>query len=80
MYLDVPFSTLNDVNEVDERDTIGIASNLLGRDFIVIEKEDEFIEIAIRRKNELSENIESLKSKISDLRLLNSTTTLTQSL
>ena len=60
--------------------TTGIASNLLGRDFIGIEKEDEFIEIAIRRKNELNENIESLKSKISDLRLLNSTTTLTQSL
>ena len=35
-----------------------------------IEKEDEFIEIAIRRKDELNENIESLKSKISDLRLL----------
>lgn len=50
--------------------TTGIASNLLGRDFIGIEKEDEFIEIAIRRKNELDESIESLKSKISDLRLL----------
>lgn len=50
--------------------TTGIAANLLGRDFVGIEKEDEFIEIAIRRKNELDENIESLKSKISDLRLL----------
>lgn len=50
--------------------TTGIAANLLGRDFIGIKKEDEFIEIAIRRKNELNENIESLKSKISDLRLL----------
>lgn len=50
--------------------TTGIAANLLGRDFVGIEKEDEFIEIAIRRKDELNENIESLKSKISDLRLL----------
>ena len=41
--------------------TTGIAANLLGRDFVGIEKEDEFIEIAICRKNELSENIESLK-------------------
>ena len=32
--------------------TTGIAANLLGRDFIGIEKEDEFIEIAIRRKDE----------------------------
>ena len=50
--------------------TTGIAANLLGRDFVGIEKEDEFIEIAIRRKDELNENIESIKSKISDLRLL----------
>ena len=30
--------------------TTGIASNLLGRDFIGIEKEDEFIKMALERK------------------------------
>ncbi|MCR8679486.1 MULTISPECIES: DNA-methyltransferase [Campylobacter] len=51
--------------------TTGIASNLLGRDFIGIEKEDEFVEISIQRKNELSEKMEFLKSKIADLKFLN---------
>lgn len=51
--------------------TTGIASNLLGRDFIGIEKEDEFIKIALERKKELEKNIEFFKNKITDLKFLN---------
>ena len=51
--------------------TTGIASNLLGRDFIGIEKEDEFVKIALERKKELDKNIEFFKSKIADLKILN---------
>ncbi|WP_236843749.1 DNA-methyltransferase [Campylobacter lanienae] len=60
--------------------TTGIASNLLGRDFIGIEKEDEFIKIALERKKELDKNIEFFKSKIADLKFLNKFTELRKEL
>ncbi len=47
--------------------TTGIASNLLDRKFVGIEKEDEFIRISIARKMELDSNKEIFKHKISDL-------------
>ncbi|TWO18133.1 site-specific DNA-methyltransferase [Campylobacter hyointestinalis] len=60
--------------------TTGIASNLLGRDFIGIEKEDEFIKIALERKKELDKNIEFFKNKITDLKFLNKITLINQTL
>lgn len=50
--------------------TTGIASNLLGRKFVGIEKELDFIKISKNRKIELQNNLESFKKKISDFRLL----------
>ncbi|MFV0946549.1 DNA-methyltransferase [Campylobacter jejuni] len=50
--------------------TTGIAANLLNRKFIGFEKESEFIEISIARKKELENNFNTIKNKISDLRLL----------
>lgn len=47
--------------------TTGIASNLLGRKFIGIEKENNFIEMSIKRKNELDSNRLTIKSRIKDL-------------
>ncbi|EAI4414697.1 DNA-methyltransferase [Campylobacter fetus] len=51
--------------------TTGIAANLLDRKFIGIEKEDEFIKISMKRKEELGEKMELFKNKIADLRFLN---------
>ncbi len=51
--------------------TTGIAANLLKRRFIGIEKEDEFIDISIKRKMELESSFQTIKSKIKDLKLLN---------
>ncbi|CUU76462.1 DNA methylase [Campylobacter hyointestinalis subsp. hyointestinalis] len=51
--------------------TTGIAANLLGRKFVGIEKENEFIKISMNRKKELSEKMEFFKNKIADLRFLN---------
>lgn len=50
--------------------TTGIASNLLGRNFIGIEKELDFIRISKDRKVELDENLEIFKKKISELKFL----------
>lgn len=50
--------------------TTGIATNLLGRKFVGIEKEDEFIKISLDRKRELDQNLNKFKSKISDLKLI----------
>lgn len=50
--------------------TSGIAANLLGRSFIGIEKEGEFIEICKARKYELSANFNEFYKKIADLRAL----------
>ena len=50
--------------------TTGVAANLLGRKFVGIEKEDEFIDIAVKRKRELDANFAEFRRKISDLRLL----------
>lgn len=47
--------------------TTGIAANLLGRKFIGIEKQSEFIEISLKRKRELDANFINFKRKISDL-------------
>lgn len=50
--------------------TTGIGANLLNRKFIGFEKESEFIEISIARKKELENNFNTIKNKISDLKLL----------
>lgn len=50
--------------------TTGIGANLLGRNFIGIEKEGEFIEICKARKDELSANFNEFYKKIADLRAL----------
>ncbi|HED7468609.1 TPA: site-specific DNA-methyltransferase [Campylobacter coli] len=51
--------------------TTGIAANLLNRQFIGFEKENEFINISIARKKELENNFNTIKNKINDLKLLN---------
>lgn len=48
--------------------TTGIAANILGRKFIGIEKENEFIQISIKRKNELDAKRKEIESKIKDLK------------
>lgn len=48
--------------------TTGIAANLLNRRFIGMEKEKEFIDLSIKRKNELSIRKEEFESKIKDLK------------
>lgn len=50
--------------------TTGIASNLLGRDFVGIEKELDFIKISKDRKIELETNFDIFKKKLSDLKFL----------
>ncbi|MCX2717475.1 site-specific DNA-methyltransferase [Helicobacter sp. MIT 21-1697] len=50
--------------------TTGIAANLLGRKFIGIERESEFIKISMDRKKELEKNAAIFKNKMNDLRLL----------
>ena len=52
----------------------GIAANILGRKFIGIEKENEFIQISIKRKNELDAKRKEIESKIKDLKVENFTT------
>ena len=50
--------------------TTGIAANLLGRDFVGIEKEQEFIDIALKRKAELEANFINFRDKFSDIKML----------
>ena len=50
--------------------TTGIAANLLNRKFIGIEKEKEFIDISLKRKQELDLNFDKIKHKINDLKML----------
>ncbi|WP_346746895.1 DNA methyltransferase [uncultured Campylobacter sp.] len=50
--------------------TTGIAANLLGRKFIGIEKEREFIEISINRKSELDANFDFFRRRILDINKL----------
>lgn len=50
--------------------TTGIAANLLGRDFIGIEREDEFIRLSLERKKELDQNSDKLRKKLKDLQFL----------
>lgn len=47
--------------------TTGIAANLLNRQFVGIEKESEFINLSIKRKNELDVKFEEFKNKLKDL-------------
>ena len=47
--------------------TTGIAANLLGRKFVGIEKENEFVQMSIRRKRELDANRQEIESRIKDL-------------
>lgn len=47
--------------------TTGIAANLLHRKFIGIEKENEFIQMSIARKNELDSQRKNIESRIRDL-------------
>lgn len=49
--------------------TTGIAANLLNRNFIGIEKEEEFIDMSIKRKKELDSNFEMIKDKIKEFYL-----------
>ena len=51
--------------------TTGIAANLLGRQFVGIEREISFIDLGIKRKGELDSKFKDIGSKISDLRLYN---------
>ncbi|CZE46974.1 DNA methylase [Campylobacter geochelonis] len=44
---------------------------MLNRNFIGIEKEKEFFEMSIARKNELENNRTQIFNKIKDLKLLN---------
>ena len=48
--------------------TTGIEANILGRKFIGIEKENEFIQISIKHKNELDAKRKEIESKIKDLK------------
>lgn len=48
--------------------TTGIAANLLNRKFIGIEKEKEFIDLSVKRKNELVIRKEEFESRIKDLK------------
>ena len=50
--------------------TTGIAANLLGRNFVGIEKEQEFIKIALARKAKLEIEKSDFRKKIRDLALL----------
>lgn len=54
--------------------TTGIAANLLGRRFLGIDQEDEYIEISRRRREELEnpQTYQLFRSKIKDIQLLNS--------
>lgn len=48
--------------------TTGIAANLLGRQFVGIEKESSFINLSIKHKSELDSKFKEIESKINDLR------------
>ena len=50
--------------------TTGIAANLLGRKFVGIEKQREFIEISINRKSELDANFDLFRRRILDINKL----------
>ena len=45
---------------------------MLGRDFVGIEKEQEFIDIALKRKAELEANFIKFRDKFSDIKMLES--------
>ena len=45
---------------------------MLGRDFVGIEKEQEFIDISLKRKTELEANFIKFRDKFSDIKMLES--------
>ena len=49
-----------------------LCQNLLGRDFVSVEKEQEFIDIALKRKAELEANFIKFRDKFSDIKMLES--------
>lgn len=48
--------------------TTGIAANLLGRQFIGIERESSFIDLSIKRKGELDSKFKEIYLRVADLR------------
>lgn len=54
--------------------TTGIAANILGRKFVGIEKEEEFLKISLNRKNELDCNFKNFYHRIADLKFLDEQT------
>ena len=52
--------------------TAGVAADLLHRQFVGIEKENKFIDLSIKRKNELDSKHKEIESKINDVRFYNS--------
>lgn len=50
--------------------TTGIAANVLERAFIGMEKEGNFIEISIKRKQELESNFQAICAKLKDLKII----------
>lgn len=60
--------------------TTGIAANLLERKFVGIEKENEFIQMSIKRKEELVSNRKAIEARIKDLMLCKNMQTKSQSL
>ncbi|QPH90284.1 hypothetical protein [Campylobacter concisus] len=49
-----------------------VLENLLGRNFVGIEKEQEFIDIALKRKAELEANFIKFRDKFGDLKMFES--------
>jgi site-specific DNA-methyltransferase (adenine-specific) len=49
--------------------TTGIATNLLGRDFVGIEREREYVEMSQRRRQEIDNplTVESYRTRIKDI-------------
>lgn len=48
--------------------TTGIAANLLGRQFVGIERESSFINLSIKRKGELDSKFKEIYLRVADLR------------
>ena len=48
--------------------TTGIAANLLGRQFVGIERESSFIDLSIKRKGELDSKFKEIYLRVADLR------------
>ena len=53
--------------------TTGIAANLVGRDFVGIDNERKYLDIAVARRHLLREKKSEWRSKIPDIRILSAT-------